>query len=199
MSTTQSAPHKEVELQKFDMKQIPQDAVCVFIGRRHTGKTTLVRDLLFHTKKDGNEAVFHDVYDPLVLENYIKQRNVGGNSLTPFVVLDDCLYADSWTHNTHIHALFASGSLLLTMQYPLPIPKALKRTIRYVFLLREPFLTNRVRIFDNYGHAFPSFEVFSQIMDHYTNNYNCIVIDTSSKSTNLEDCIFWYNAEIHPT
>ena len=37
-----------VNLRKFAMKSIPQDAVVVFIGRRRTGKSTLVRDLLFH-------------------------------------------------------------------------------------------------------------------------------------------------------
>ena len=30
------------------MRKIPQDAVVIFIGRRRTGKSTLVRDLLFH-------------------------------------------------------------------------------------------------------------------------------------------------------
>ena len=39
---------QSVKLRKFDMKMIPQDAVCVFIGRRRTGKSTLVKDLLFH-------------------------------------------------------------------------------------------------------------------------------------------------------
>jgi GTP-binding protein EngB required for normal cell division len=37
-----------VNLRKFVMKSVPQDAVVVFIGRRRTGKSTLVRDLLFH-------------------------------------------------------------------------------------------------------------------------------------------------------
>ena len=36
-----------VPLHKFDMKKIPQDAVAIFIGRRRTGKSTLVRDLLY--------------------------------------------------------------------------------------------------------------------------------------------------------
>ena len=38
----------ELNLKKFDMRMITQDAVVVFIGRRRTGKSTLVRDLLFH-------------------------------------------------------------------------------------------------------------------------------------------------------
>ena len=43
-----SQPNVNVTLRKFDMKKIPQDAVCIFIGRRRTGKSTLVRDLLYH-------------------------------------------------------------------------------------------------------------------------------------------------------
>ncbi len=35
-------------LTKFDMKRIPQDAVVIFIGKRRTGKSTLVRDLLYY-------------------------------------------------------------------------------------------------------------------------------------------------------
>jgi GTP-binding protein EngB required for normal cell division len=37
-----------VSLKKFDMRRIQQDAVCVFIGRRRTGKSTLLKDLLYN-------------------------------------------------------------------------------------------------------------------------------------------------------
>ena len=37
-----------LNLKKFDMRAVPEDAVCVFIGRRRTGKSTLVRDLLYY-------------------------------------------------------------------------------------------------------------------------------------------------------
>ena len=43
-----AASAMNVSLRKFEMKKIPQDAVAVFIGRRRTGKSTLVRDLLYH-------------------------------------------------------------------------------------------------------------------------------------------------------
>ena len=45
---TDNAAAVNVGIRKFDMKMIPQDAVCVFIGRRRTGKSTLVKDLLWH-------------------------------------------------------------------------------------------------------------------------------------------------------
>ena len=48
MSQKQNMAANTLKLKKFDMKNIPEDAVCIFIGRRRTGKSTLVRDLLYH-------------------------------------------------------------------------------------------------------------------------------------------------------
>ena len=36
-----------LQLRKFDITQIKSDKVCVFIGKRETGKSFLVKDLLF--------------------------------------------------------------------------------------------------------------------------------------------------------
>ena len=69
--------------------------------------------------------------------------------------------------------------------------------VDFVFILREPYLSNRQRIFNNYGSAFPSFEFFCQVMDQCTQNYECLVIDNTSQSNKLEDSIYWYKANIH--
>jgi len=61
--------------------------------------------------------------------------------------------------------------------------------------LREPYLSNRQRIFNNYGSAFPSFEFFCQIMDQCTQNFECLVIDNTIRSNRLEDQIAWYKAD----
>ena len=37
-----------LNLRKFDIRSIKSDKVCVFIGKRETGKSFLVKDLLFH-------------------------------------------------------------------------------------------------------------------------------------------------------
>ena len=37
-----------LELTKFDMKQISDDKVVALIGRRNTGKSFLCRDILYH-------------------------------------------------------------------------------------------------------------------------------------------------------
>jgi hypothetical protein len=224
-----------VSLKKFDMKKIQQDAVCVFIGKRRTGKSTLVRDLLYNhqdmplgTVISGTEEqqgffgkiipplFIHNDYNPAILSNFVKRQKMmmakiqketaAGNKnhrIDPrsFLILDDCMYDDSWTRDVNIRYLFMNGRwlkvfFLITMQYPLGIQPALRTNVDYVFILREPYLSNRKRIFENYGSAFPSFEFFCQVMDQCTTNFECLVIDNTSQSNKLEDCIFWYKAEI---
>jgi len=222
------------------MKLIPQDAVCVFIGRRRTGKSTLVKDLLFHhqnipmgTVISGTEEsnsfyskiippiFIHGEYNAAILMNFVKRQKLitskiqqQENSRVPgqpivkskldprsFMILDDCLYDDSWIHDKNIRYLFLNGRhqkvfFLITMQYPLGIPPVLRTNVDYVFILREPYITNRKRIFDNFGAAFPNFEFFCQIMDQCTENFECLVINNNTRSNKLDDAIFWYKAAI---
>jgi hypothetical protein len=35
-------------------------------------------------------------------------------------------------------------------------------------------------------------------MDQCTQSYECLVVDNTSQSAKLEDCVFWYKAEMHP-
>ena len=218
------------------MKMIPQDAVCVFIGRRRTGKSTLVRDLLFHhqsmplgTVISGTEEsnqfykklipplFIHGDYSPVIIANFCKRQKLimakvqkeieayGGEGRTDprsFLIMDDCLYDDSWLHDRNIRYLFLNGRwlkvfFLITMQYPLGIPPMLRTNVDYCFILREPYATNRKRIFENFGSAFPSFEFFCQVMDQCTQNYECIVMNNNSQSNKLEDTVFWYKADMH--
>ena len=210
--------------------------VIVLIGRRDTGKTFLVRDLLFYhqdipvgTVISGTEAgngfyakhvpklFIHDEYNTVLIENILRRqkqalkkinndmKTVGRTTLDPrtFVILDDCLYDQSWTRDKMMRLLFMNGRhwkvmLIITMQYPLGIPPNLRTNIDYVFLLREPYLTNRKRIWENYASMFPTLEAFCSVMDQTTENYECLVINNNAKSNKLYDQIFWYKAEGRP-
>ena len=119
-----------------------------------------------------------------------------------FVILDDCLYDATWARDKLMRLLFMNGRhwkvmLIITMQYPLGIPPTLRTNIDYVFILREPYIANRKRIYDNYAGMFPTFESFCQVMDQCTENYECLVINNNSKSNKLTDQVFWYKADAH--
>lgn len=86
---------------------------------------------------------------------------------------------------------------IITMQYALGITPNLRTNIDYVFILRENYVSNRKRLYENYAGMFPSFEIFSQVMDQCTEDYNCLVINNNAKSNKLEDQVFWYKASPH--
>jgi hypothetical protein len=231
-----------LELKKFDMRSITfkpdenKGPVIVLIGRRDTGKSYLVRDLLYYhqdiplgTVISGTEAgngfyaahvpklFIHDEYNTVLIENVLRRQKVvlkkmiqekdtyGRTTIDPraFVILDDCLYDQSWTRDKMMRLLFMNGRhwkvmLIITMQYPLGIPPNLRTNIDYVFILREPYLTNRERIWRNYASMFPTLESFCSVMDQTTENYECLVINNNAKSNKLNDQIFWYRAENQP-
>ena len=231
-----------LELKKFNMRDISfrpnenKGPVIVLIGRRDTGKSFLVRDLLFYqqdipvgTVISGTEAgnsfysehipklFIHDEYNSSIIENILKRQKTcmkqvmkemqtyKKSNIDPrtFVILDDCLYDSSWTKDKLMRLLFMNGRhwkilLIITMQYPLGIPPNLRTNIDYVFILREPYINNRKKIYENYAGMFPTFESFCQVMDQCTENYECLVINNNSKSNKLTEQIFWYKAESHP-
>lgn len=230
-----------LELKKFDMKSISfksnenKGPVIVLIGKRDTGKSFLVRDLLYYQQdipigtvisgtEEGNgfyskmvpKLFIHNEYNSAIIENILKrQRTVlkqvkkeietyKKTNIDPraFVILDDCLYDNTWARDKLMRLLFMNGRhwkvmLVITMQYPLGIPPTLRTNIDYVFILRENYIANRKRIYENYAGMFPTFESFCQVMDQCTENYECLVIHNNSKSNKLHDQVFWYKADNH--
>jgi len=287
----------DLKLSKFDMNRIKDDSVIVFIGRRNTGKSFLVKDCLYHhrdmpigtiisgTERESgyyskfNPSLFiHYEFSPELVANVNKrqsdvineqkkeirgripydfewkdrvktgdrnsdicyeiQRKEGWISNSEyreqsnridktlevrddkryvswrkdrvqanidaraFLLLDDCLYDASWTKDPNIRAFFLNGRhkdlmFIITMQYVMGILPLLRTNIDYVFILREPYTQNRRRIYENFAGVFPSFDIFCQVMDQCTENFECLVIHTNSKSNRLEDQVFWYKAEAH--
>jgi hypothetical protein len=126
------------------------------------------------------------------------------SSLDPraFLILDDCMYDKGWPNDELIRIVFMNGRhykllSLWSLQYSIGIPPVLRTNIDYVFILRENYIANRKRIYENYAGMFPTFESFCQVMDQCTENYECLVINNNSKSNKLNDQVFYYKADNH--
>ena len=87
---------------------------------------------------------------------------------------------------------------ILTMQFALGIPPNLRTNVDYVFILRENIYSNRKRLYDHYAGMFPTFEMFCETMDQCTENFECLVIDNTSKSNKIEDQVYWFKADKVP-
>ena len=224
-----------LQLKKFDMSTMKSDKVVVFIGKRETGKSFLVKDLLYYQRDipigtviSATESAncyygkiipglfIHDEYSPEIIKNVLKRQKLvikkmkedfaikKKSNIDPraFLILDDCMYDNSWTKDKNVRSLFMNGRhykilFLITMQYSLGIPPNLRTNVDYVFILRENIIGNRKRLYEQYAGMFSSFEVFCQVMDQCTENYECIVIHNNAKSNKIEDQVFWYKADAH--
>ena len=139
-----------LELKKFNMRDITfrpdenKGPVVVLIGRRDTGKSYLVRDLLFYhqdipigTVISGTEAgngfykehvpklFIHDEYNTVLVENILRRQKTvlkqvkkeietyKRSTIDPraFVIMDDCLYDQSWTRDKMMRLLFMNGKM----------------------------------------------------------------------------------------
>lgn len=139
-----------LELKKFDMKTISfkptenKGPVIVLIGKRDTGKSFLVRDLLYYHQdipigtvisgtEEGNgfygkmvpKLFVHNEYNTAIIENILKrQRTVlkqikkemetyKRSTIDPraFVILDDCLYDNTWARDKMMRLLFMNGEM----------------------------------------------------------------------------------------
>lgn len=86
---------------------------------------------------------------------------------------------------------------MVTMQFVLGIAPELRTNVDYIFICRENIISNRKRLYESFAGMFPTFEIFCTVMDACTENFECLVIDNTSKSNKLEDQVFWYKASEH--
>ena len=161
--------------------------------------------------------LIHDTYEPDLVQKFIdrqkklttkKKKEIeqfGTSSIDnrALFVMDDCMYdSKSFANSTEIRNIFFNGRhfqvlYLLTLQHCLGIPPALRTNIDYVFLFRDNFKKNKEKLWDHYVGIIPTFHLFEQIFDQITENYGVMVINNRSSSNRIEDCVFWYKADIN--
>ena len=229
-------PTLSLRLSKFSMNMIPDDAVVLFIGRRGTGKSWLIKDLMYQKRSipigtviSGTESAnafyssivpslfIHEEFNSAIISNVLRRQDAltkqirkelevrGSSSLDrrAFIVMDDCMFDTKWLNDKYIRSLFMNGRhfgllYILALQYVMGIPPVLRGQVDYVFILRENQVSARRRIYEQFAGIFPSFELFCQIMDQCTEDYECLVIHNGSKTNKIEDCVFWYKAQSPP-
>ena len=213
-----------IQLKKFNPANMADDKVCVFIGKRGTGKSTLVADILYHKKhlpigivmsatEEGNhyyqqyvpDLFIYGDYHREVIENILDRQKqvVSQNKPNPnaFLLLDDCMYDRKFMKDTCIRQCFMNGRhwklfFMLTMQYCMDLTPDLRANVDYVFILRENVVQNREKLYKSFFGIFPTFDMFNQVMTKCTENFECLVLDNTSKSNKIEDCVYWYKAKM---
>jgi hypothetical protein len=156
--------------------------------------------------------LIHGEYKKDIVSNLIKQQksklkkclkaNIDPNTkpdLGVGVLLDDCGFNKKIMSQEDIRLLFMNGRhwkicFMVCLQYMMGMPPDLRTNIDYVFCLRENIIANQKKLYDNFFGCFKKFSHFQEVFNQCTNNYECLVLDNTSKSTKIEDCVFYYKA-----
>lgn len=213
-------------LKKFDLDKISPHSVVLFLGKRNSGKTCGVLDLL-HSKRNVNKigivmsktdkfnkdfenimppkTVFHSYRQDKVKSLIARQTHVITNKLSPrdaFLVMDDVLSdGNIWKKDPQVEELFYNGRhykllFVLTSQCILGVPPNFRSNVDYVFLFRFIDKTEKDKIYNHYAGIFPTREEFEKVFNICTENYGCMVIDRTSKSNKLSNVVYYYKAEL---
>lgn len=215
----------KIKIKKFDPTTIKKDAVVLLIGKRGSGKTTLMKDIMYHMKDKLDFGIamspteettaslgsfipascIYNEYASHVLDNMLenqKRQIKKGRFKNVYLLLDDCMYDSKIMRGTNTRELFMNGRhrkifFMNSVQYMMDMPPALRSQVDYVFALKENIISSREKLWKFFFGMFQDFRDFNKVMNTCTEGYECIVVDNTVRSNDLTDCIFWYQANIN--
>lgn len=212
-------------IREFDVTTISPGAIVGVVGRRGSGKSIIIKDLLY-SKRDvlpfgvvmsgteaGNgyfgkfipEIFVYDDFDTASLEKLLERQKKAakkGNMKRVFVVLDDLAYDSSIMKKPVLRYIFMNGRhlnifLIFSSQYVSDLgPPAIRANIDILFVCREAIQANRWRLYNMFFGCFENFEDFNKVLNACTENYSVLVLDNTKISNNVEECVFWFKAKI---
>lgn len=209
-------------LNKFDISSIRDSSIVFIIGKKYTGKTTLIKNLLklkniddyYVFNKSKEEYNIKNVYAEFkgeyldnilnIRRNYIRDKNLTKELCKEqYVVIDDSIFSRTELESKSLYYTFMNGrciklGAIISMQYPLKIQERMLHNIDYLFILRDTNTNNVKRIYDNYLYKFTSYEAFLDIYNKFISqnpNFANLVIDFTKWSGKFEDIVYYYEVE----
>lgn len=215
----------KIHIRQWDPTTVKDGRIICLCGRRGTGKSQVMKSLMFHlrnrldfgvamTPTEDSMDMFREhipdswifpEYSQLKLDQMLRiQRRCQREKRTTkhlFVFMDDCMYDKKVLKSKTMRDLFMNGRHLkltfcFAVQYLMDMGPDLRSQVDYVICTREMIISNKMKLWKYFYGMFEKYDDFSKVMDKCTENYSTLVMDNTSKSNAIEDCIFWYRADI---
>jgi hypothetical protein len=213
------------ELKSFDPSTTKSDRVWLIIGSRGTGKSVLLKNLLYHTRERYDLPVAMTATTSTVntLKEFMPYRLIyrnGYNYARADAMLDVCkklvaegkerhvvAIQDDVMYDTgvlkspsqteiHFNGRHANLTQFSTTQYCMTCPPGIRGNIDYVLALRETTLNIRRKLYEYFFGVFPSFKIFNQVFMSYTQNYGALVIDKTNPTLSIESSVYYYRSQL---
>lgn len=210
-----------IRIRKFDPSTLKPSRIMICVGKRGSGKSYLMRDLLYHMprpdfvlamaptdstliefRKFLPESCIFDHYNQEKVEQTISVQKelIARNKVRKvLIILDDCLYKKGILETTAMRTIAYNGrhlhiGLILAAQYLVDLKPEFRTNVDYCFALKETTINNRQKLHKMLFGQFHKFDEFDRVMKACTENYSAIVSDATQSSTETTSTIFWYKA-----
>ena len=195
----------------------------LIIGKRGTGKSTLLKDILYHMRKKvdigfamtptfDTQQMFADCLPKSHIYNEYSLEAVGniigamtslkeqGKERDAVLVLDDCMFEKGIMRSTEMREIHMNGrhlslTFINAIQYLMDATSDIRSQIDYVFCLKDNVISNRQKLYKYFFGIFDKYEEFSLVFDTCTNNHECIVLDNTQVTNTVEDSVFYYKGD----
>lgn len=168
--------------------------------------------------EDNNHAyakMFPDInifteYDEEILQNIetrqkkIMQDAERDPSINPWLLLiiDDCSHDQKYMKRPLFQKFYKMGRhwkimIILAIQYCGDIPPVIRSNIDHAIIYREPNVSNRKKIYENYAGIIGDFATFCDLMDQITGEFTAMVISNRNQTNDLQKCVHSYKARLH--
>jgi hypothetical protein len=215
----------DIKVRRFDPSTMRANATVLMSGKRGTGKTTLINDIMYHNRDkfrfgvgmsptdDTTDALgafipnscVYDEFDEGALQRMLTVQKKAGRGPPEkfhnvFCVLDDCAFDKKTFSNKAIREVFMNGRhrkifIINSIQYVMDMPAGLRGQFDYVFATRNDNHDEKEKLWKYFFGMFPSFRSFEKVLEECTDEYSVIVFDGTVRSKNVEDKIFHYTAD----
>ena len=215
-----------IDIKKFNVEDsIKPHRIWFIVGKRGTGKSTLMRDLLCRMKSyvdvpiaitPTEESIdffeecmpsscVHTEFKDSIIEGLIEAQRQQSKKKreikSVLLVLDDMMYDKKILKSKAMRDIFMNGrhlkvTLVLTAQYLMDMGPDLRSQVDYCFALREPIITNKLRLWKFFFGGFENFEDFCVVFNACTSDNECLMIDNTIKTNVLSEMVCWYKANI---
>lgn len=216
------------DISEFKPADIKRHCTWMLIGKRRSGKSRLLFDLLHHTAHHYDIAFgiaeTTDSYEQLrqiipwnqckreYTEEFVARvvdgmrswhEKPGATPRSGVLILDDCLFNPGILKTESQRQIFMNSrnfnlTSFTTTQYLVDIPPAIRTNIDYVLALKEPSLDNRKKLYKYFFGVFPTFKAFDTTFQQITRNYGAMVLDNTSAECSVSSTVKKYRANPDP-
>lgn len=213
----------KLKIRRFPIDEMKPHRVILIIGKRGTGKSTLLYDILYHLRKKIDlpfamsptfdtvrmfekcmpKSCIFDEYSLEAVQNIIKQMKALkelGKDRSALLAMDDCMFDKTVLKSKEIREVFMNGRhfnvyFVNCMQYVMDMSPDLRSQVDYLFVLKENIISNRQKIWKYFFGMFEKYNEFSAVMDKCTNNHECLVLDNTKPESEITNSIYYYKAD----